>query len=42
VWSSRLDLARREFDKLRERFRDVRIFEVATGREVLASNGAGA
>jgi hypothetical protein len=37
VWSSRLDLARREFDKLAAHYRDVRVFEVATGREVLAT-----
>lgn len=33
-WSSRFDLARREADKLRTFYRDVRIFDVATGAEV--------
>jgi hypothetical protein len=33
VWSSRLDLARKEATKLRERFRDVRIFTL-DGQEV--------
>ena len=37
AWSSRLDLARKEYDRQRTYYRDVRIFEVATGREVLAS-----
>ncbi len=34
VWSSRLDLARKEAAKLAEIYRDVRIFSVADGAEV--------
>jgi hypothetical protein len=34
TWSSRLDLARKQAAKDREWYRDVRIFDVATGQEV--------
>jgi hypothetical protein len=37
VWSSRLDLARREYERLLDRYRDVRIFDVSTGAQVLAN-----
>ncbi len=34
AWSSRLDLARKEAARLADHYRDVRIFDVATGAEV--------
>jgi hypothetical protein len=34
TWSSRLPLARKRAEQLRDTYRDVRIFDVATGQEV--------